>query len=171
MATRFIDRKAGTGLMEIALPGAVGIQYDSDDDLLKFADDDGSTIRKVVTEDQIQTLTNKTLTGAVLTPATVEYSANGAIALPTSMLTVVNLTKAGVAAMTLADPTAAIEGAIMVINTETAQAHTVTNTTGFNGAGAGGDVATWGGAIGDGMVLVALNAKWNVVVLKNVTLG
>jgi hypothetical protein len=132
-----------------------------------------------VTTTAAQTLTNKTFSGGTISATTVaapvitEYAASGAIALPTAALSVVNLTKAGVAAMTLANPTSAQEGCILVINTETAQAHTVDNSAGagFNAGGAGADVGTFGGAKGDGFVLIALNNVWNVVVSKNVTLG
>jgi len=50
-----------------------------------------------------------------------------------------------------------------------AQANTVTNTTGFNGAGGAGDIATFGGAIGDNFTIMAVNGIWNIVASKNVT--
>lgn len=72
MATRFIDRKSGTGTMKVR-PGATPIQYDTSDDKLKFKDDNDSTVRSVVSEDQTQTLSGKTLTSPVLnTPTTTE---------------------------------------------------------------------------------------------------
>lgn len=97
-------------------------------------------------------------------------AANGAIAAKTG---VVMLTKAGVAAMTLAAPTAGTDdGKVLTIVAATANAHTVTQTTpGFNNAGTSGDVATFGGAIGDNMVVVAYNGRWHVISLRNVTLG
>ena len=97
-------------------------------------------------------------------------AANGAIAAKTG---VVMLTKAGVAAMTLAAPTAGTDdGKVLVIVAATANAHTVTQATpGFNNAGTSGDVATFGGAIGDNMVVVAYNGRWHVISLRNVTLG
>lgn len=61
MATRYITRAAGTGGMAPALPDAIPFQYDSDDDLVKFKDD-GGTVRSLVSADQTQTLTNKSLT-------------------------------------------------------------------------------------------------------------
>lgn len=95
---------------------------------------------------------------------------NGAIAAKTG---VVMLTKAGVAAMTLAAPTAGTDdGKVLVIVAATANAHTVTQTTpGFNNAGTSGDVATFGGAIGDSMQIVAYNGRWHVISLRNVTLA
>lgn len=69
MPTRNVEAKSGTaGLLD--LPNARGIRYDTDDDLLKFLDDDGSTVRSTVTTDQTQTLTNKTLTSPTITGAT-----------------------------------------------------------------------------------------------------
>ncbi len=99
------------------------------------------------------------------------YSVNGAIALPDKDTTVL-LNKAGVAAMTLAAPSAAQEGVTLTIIAGTAQANTVTQTTpGFNGAGTSGDVATFGGAIGDNMVVRAAKGVWYTVSLRNVTVA
>lgn len=100
----------------------------------------------------------------------VSYGVSGAIAVPKSTATVL-LTKAGVGVMTLADPSKAQNGMRLLIMSETAQAHTVTNTTGFNGAGTAGDVATFGGAKGDNIALLAVGGQWNVINAKNVTLG
>lgn len=97
-------------------------------------------------------------------------AANGAIA---STSGVVMLTKAGVAAMTLAAPTAGTDdGKVLHIVAATANAHTVTQTSpGFNNGGAASDVATFGGAIGDNLVVVAYNGRWHVLALRNVTLA
>jgi hypothetical protein len=99
-----------------------------------------------------------------------DADADGAIAVRSG---VVRVTKAGVAALTLADPVAADEGKVLIITSTTAQAHTIDNTagSGFDGAGAAGDFATLGGAIGDGLVLVAAATVWNVLVNKNATLS
>lgn len=178
MATRYIEEVDPTAdstisailaALSAATRRVVAFVFDGDTGLGHYYDRVNSTLRTLVNTDQAQTLTNKTLA-----PVTVEYAADGAIALPTDKLTVVNITKTGsIAALTLADPAAAQEGCILVINTETALAHTVSNAagSGFNGGGAAADVGTFGGAIGDGFVLVALNLKWNVIVLRNVTLG
>jgi len=101
-------------------------------------------------------------------PTVTAYAANGALAIAHGTA---KLTKAGVNAMTLASPVAADEGIRMLITAQTANAHTVTYTAGFNGAGAAGDVATFGGAIGDCMEIVAINLVWNVISVKNVVLG
>lgn len=96
------------------------------------------------------------------------YAADGALTISNGTH---KLTKAGVNAMTLAAPAVADEGIRMVITAQTANAHTVTLTEGFNNGGAAADVATFGGAIGDCMHIVAINQHWNVITLRNVTLG
>ncbi len=107
------------------------------------------------------------------TDAMVTYGANGAIALPNKDTTVM-LTKATAATMTLADPTVPMNGIKMIITSQTAAAHTVSNSagSGFNGSGASADIATFGGGIGDSLAIVADNGKWNTYVApRNVTLG
>jgi hypothetical protein len=86
---------------------------------------------------------------------------------------VVLLTKAGAIAATLAAPTDVTDdGKRLTIISTTAQTHTVTQTDpGFNSGSTGSDVATWGGAIGDSMEIVAYGAVWHAVNLTNVTLG
>lgn len=74
-------------------------------------------------------------------------------------------------AMTLANPTTAQNGMIMVITATNASAHTVTYTAGFNGGTAARDVATYGGAIGDNMVIIANAGVWWVISTRNVTLA
>lgn len=64
MSARFVHQGAGTADMQNYGPHA-GIKVDSDDDLLKFKDD-GGTVRSLVSANQTQTLTNKTLTAPVL---------------------------------------------------------------------------------------------------------
>ncbi len=81
------------------------------------------------------------------------------------------LNKAGVLAVTLGDPDAAMEGLLLGFMNRAAQANTVTNTTGFNGSGTAGDVATSGGAIGDYLLIQAINSVWNVQIAKGYTLG
>jgi hypothetical protein len=143
-----------------------------------------------------QTLTNKTLTSPTINTPTINtptiatpaitagtsvnmvqsdrtkvnaYAADGAITIETSQAM---LTKAGVNAMTLASPTNPDHNGVEItIQAATANAHTVTLVAGFNGAGAGADVATFGGAIGDAITIVAYNGVWYVKNLVNVTLA
>jgi len=74
-------------------------------------------------------------------------------------------------AMTIIDPTRAQDGMIMTIYAVNASAHTVTYTAGFNGGTTARDVATYGGAIGDNMVLWANAGTWWVQSTRNVTFG
>lgn len=103
-------------------------------------------------------------------PIQVTYGVSGAIAVPDKPA-LIELSKAGAAVMTLADPSKAQDGLRLLIMSSTAQAHTVTNTTGFNGGSTASDVATFGGAIGDNFEIVAMSGIWNVKYLRNVTLG
>lgn len=109
--------------------------------------------------------------GVVKSTPTV-VSADGAITIPPGD-TVYVVTKAGVAAMTLADPASGDNGKVLTFISSTAQAHTLSNAagSGFNAGGSGTDVATFGGAIGDGLQITAYGTKWLVNYLRNVTLG
>lgn len=86
--------------------------------------------------------------------------------------------KASACALTLAAPTAGLpsaggdDGKRLTIVAGTAAAHTITNSSpGFNNGGASKDVATLGGAIGDGLTLIAYNGEWLVVGSVNATLA
>lgn len=84
------------------------------------------------------------------------------------------ITKAGVAAMTLADPTATThDGVVLTFVAGTANAHTLDNSagSGFNGGGAGADIGTFGGAVGDMIQVVAYQGVWYVITNTNVTLA
>ena len=81
------------------------------------------------------------------------------------------ITKAGVCAITLDTPPVNMNGAVLRFVSSTAQAHTVTHTPGFGGGTTARDVATWGGAINDGMVLLAYAGVWYVSSTRNVTIA
>lgn len=102
----------------------------------------------------------------------VEYAAAGAVTIESH---VALITKAdGAAALTLAVPSTAENGTVITFIAGTAQAHTVTATTvGFNLTNAGGDVGTFGGAVGDGFSVIAAGGEWYVMpgTNLNVTLG
>lgn len=105
--------------------------------------------------------------------AVLAVSANGAISVP-SVNTTHYFTKAGVAAMTIVDPTATThDGVRLTFVATTANANTLSNAagSGFNAGGAGSDVATFGGAIGDLIVIEAYQGKWYVIDKTNVTLA
>lgn len=100
----------------------------------------------------------------------VAYSVSGAISVPRKN-TLAILTKAGVAAMTLAAPSKADNGVVLTILSQTANAHTVTYTAGFYGDTTSSDVATFAAKAGASMTLVAYNGAWGVQALANVTLA
>lgn len=85
------------------------------------------------------------------------------------------ITKAGIAALTLADPTATThDGLVIDFIATTANAHTVSNAAGsgfFSSGGATKDVATFGGAIGDRFSVIAYQGKWYILDSLNITLG
>lgn len=83
-------------------------------------------------------------------------------------------TATGAATVTLAAPTAGTDdGCRLMIESTTAQAHTVTNTSpGFNNGSTASDVATFGTAIGNGFEVAAYNGVWwTLNTAKGVTLG
>lgn len=95
-------------------------------------------------------------------------AASGAINIKSGVVFITKPSEA--AAMTLAAPVAGREdGKILHIIAVTAVAHTLTVSGGANSGGSGADVGTFGGAIGDGVTLVAYNAKWYVLNNINVT--
>jgi hypothetical protein len=91
----------------------------------------------------------------------------------TATVGAVFVTKATAAALTLAAPAnPADDGKILRVIAATAAAHTVTQATpGFNNAGAAADVATFGGAIGDNLEIIARAGIWYVLSTRNVTLA
>ena len=82
------------------------------------------------------------------------------------------LSKAGAGAITIATPTATThDGRIIRVVSLTAQAHVITSATdGFNDKGSSG-TATFGGAIGDSVTLLAYQANWYVIATRNVTIA
>lgn len=95
------------------------------------------------------------------------YTALGAITIQPGV-TFINGTTL---AMTLANPTVDQNGTIMMIISTNASAQTVTYTAGFGGGTTARDVATFGGAVNDNMVIIAFNGVWWVLSTRNVTLG
>lgn len=112
--------------------------------------------------------TSDALSGETRAFTTTLYPANGAIA-PNEGSAVITKSSA-IAVMTLALPIAGTDdGKRLEIRSATARAHTVTTPAlGYNGAT---HIATFGGAIGDGMELLAYNGTWLVMSNTNVTLS
>ncbi|HQY93148.1 hypothetical protein [Caldilinea sp.] len=88
--------------------------------------------------------------------------ADGAIAVKNGVC-VIAKTVAGVVAATLADPTDVTDNfKRLTIISGQAQANTVTSASSFGGGGAGEDVATFSGQIGDTLNLLAYGGKWYI---------
>ena len=88
--------------------------------------------------------------------------ADGAITVKNGVC-VIAKTVAGVVAATLADPTDVTDNyKRLTIISGQAQANTVTSATSFGGGGAGEDVCTFSGAIGDSLSLIAYGGKWYI---------
>jgi hypothetical protein len=121
-------------------------------DKLVVAEEDSKTPKAITVED---------FSKSTITPAL----ANGAVAIANG--TVV-FTKAGVAAMTLAAPTAAQEGTTIVFTSRTAHAHTVTATGLIENGVTGGskNLATFAAFAGASLTLQAINLKWHVISLN-----
>lgn len=102
-------------------------------------------------------------TGLPTQPARVmrSYSAAGAITLPTQgqdMVAVLNGT--GALAMTLANPTADMDGCFLWVVGNGKAAHTLTYAAGLGNGGANLDVNTWAAGGQIALVLIAANAIW-----------
>lgn len=81
------------------------------------------------------------------------------------------ITKAGVAALTLAAPTATVDdGKIIVITSNTANAHTLTATGLLQTGTATVNLATFAAFAGASITLMAYQGKWNVLSLNAVVL-
>ena len=101
--------------------------------------------------------------------APVVASANGAITIAPSTVVIIKETAC---ALTLGTPTTAQNGTIIRIVSATAAAHTFTAATiGFNAGDVAKDVATFGGAIGDGLTVLAYGGEWLVLSSVNITLA
>lgn len=94
-------------------------------------------------------------------------STDGAITLANG---VVYITKGSAAALTIEAPPSEGVHTLDIIST-TAYAHTLTHTAGFGGGTTNRDVATWGGAISDGMRLIGIGGVWYVGSTRNVTIA
>lgn len=96
------------------------------------------------------------------------YTASGAIAVEPGIIT---LNAGSALAMTLVSPTTAQNGTVMVITSITAQAHTVTCTAGFSGGTTTRDVATFAGAVGNTITIVAVGGVWILVNASGVAIA
>jgi hypothetical protein len=95
------------------------------------------------------------------------YGVSGAIdvTLLTAPETIIYLTKATAAAMTLVGPSKAQDGIKVTFVSTTAAAHTVTYTAGFSDNTTSSDVATFAATVGASFTIVASKGKWAAVSL------
>lgn len=104
-------------------------------------------------------------------PNIVTISVDSTPTVPTTNTTYF-IDKATACAITLAAPSAAINGTIVRFFSTTAAAHTVTYTAGFHANTTSSDVATFAATAGQCLTIMAYNGKWGVVALGDgVTLG
>ncbi len=95
--------------------------------------------------------------------------ASATVTIPITNSTVI-ITKSTACAITMTTPTTAQNGTRIRFISTTAAAHTVTHgTVGFNNGGAGGDVGTFGAAIGNGFEVIAYGGVWWTTWIVNVT--
>jgi hypothetical protein len=101
----------------------------------------------------------------------VTYSVTGAITPPT-IDTLIMLDKATASAMTLASPAAGTpDGIEVTIYSNTAAAHTVTYTPGFNADTTSSDVATFAATKGNSMTILSSGGLWGMKCASGVTLA
>jgi hypothetical protein len=82
------------------------------------------------------------------------------------------ITKGGVAALTLAAPTAGVDdGRLIEIISNTAYAHTLTSTGNFQDGAGHVNEATFAADAGASILLVAYQGKWNVLRIQGVTMS
>lgn len=109
-------------------------------------------------------------TNTVERPARTDVSASGAVPIADG---VVVITKAGVAALTLAAPTAAQDRTIMRFVSQTANAHTLTATGLIQDGVTGGakNLGTFAAFAGASLTLIALDLEWHVLAKNAVTIS
>jgi hypothetical protein len=112
--------------------------------------------------------TAPTLAAPKITYPVATASANGAITITSG---VVNITKAGVCALTLATPTT--DGITIVATSSTSNAHTITTPVIIRNGVVGGhkSLITFAGYAGASVTLVSIDGHWNVVSQNNVTIS
>ncbi len=146
--------------------------YDKDgNEIIHF---DGTNRAIVLPSGATLTLTGTVAGGVSTVSAVTAVTADGAITISAASKTYY-ITKAGVAAMTIADPTATThDGTRLTFMATTANAHTLSNVGGsgfFSSGGGSKDLATFGGAIGDTITIEAYQGKWYIISSLNITLG
>lgn len=175
MAARYLHVESGGTSLLKRLGDAAGIFQNLANGLITYYDVFTSSVRTLVTTDQSQTLTNKTLTTPVINGGTSvvrvqasDLSADGAIPIADADYVI---TKAGVCALTLAAPAVADEGKVVRVISFTANAHVVTFTGNTLMSGAAGVLtATFAAQPGAGITVRATGQKWALIGNTGVTI-
>jgi hypothetical protein len=94
-----------------------------------------------------------------------DYTAAGAIAIAPG----VHKVNGSTLAMTLADPSPIHNGMLLTVTAANASAHTLAPGSSFGGGGSGENLATFSGAIGDSITLIAQDSLWYIVGAHQVT--
>jgi hypothetical protein len=133
-------------------------------DLLSTVSINGTAITSTATElNKLDGVTAAAADFNLLDSSQQMLVADGAITIKQGICTIAK-TVPGVVAATLADPTNITDDMKrLVIVSGQAQANTVTSASSFGGGGAGEDVITFSGAIGDSVELIAWGGKWYIV--------
>lgn len=93
------------------------------------------------------------------------FAASGAITLPSvgAPITIVHLLGTNALAMTLATPSAAQDGDILIVVANGKAAHTLTVSGGIGAGGASFDVGTFSASLQGGCILIAAGGVWTMV--------
>lgn len=114
------------------------------------------------------------VTGTNVVTPVAAISGDGAVTIAAANKTYF-ITKGTAAAITIVDPTATThDGVTLTFIATIAAANTLSNAAGsgfFSSGGASKDVATFGGAIGDRISIIAYQGKWYILDSLNITLG
>lgn len=127
----------------------------------------GETVNQLI--DAVNNLTGfgtaQAVSASGLVYALTALTTDGAIS-PTTPANYV-ITKAGVLADTLAAPTS--DGIVIMITSNTANAHTLTATNLFQCGTAANDLATFAAQAGAGLTIMSYGGKWNVLASVGIT--
>lgn len=115
----------------------------------------------------VRTLRNGNAVGDTGSTHVFTYTAAGALFLVPG----VHVINGTTLAMTIAPPTKDMDGMVLMILSLTASAQTLTYTAGFSQTTTSSDIATFGGAVNDGLVIVADAGVWHVISTRNVTIA
>jgi len=122
---------------------------------------------------QVNLAAGMKLNGTAVTSSAAELNLNDQVyQLLVADGAIIAKTVAGAVAATLADPTTGTDDfKRLTIISGQAQANTVTSAGTFGGGGAGEDVCTFSGQIGDSLSLIAYGGKWYITGAHQATIA